>query len=53
MTSTVRPRRTRFSAAWMPASVTVSSALVASSSTRMGGFLSSVRAMATLYAAPR
>ena len=40
------------SSAWMARSLAESSALVASSKMRMGGFLSSVRAMATRCFSP-
>mmetsp|Transcript_24720 Transcript_24720/g.79584 ORF Transcript_24720/g.79584 Transcript_24720/m.79584 type:complete len:149 (+) Transcript_24720:420-866(+) len=52
ITIVVRPCFTRASASWMPRSVMVSSELVASSSTSTGGFLSSVRAMATRCFSP-
>ena len=48
----VRPRLTRSSADWISASVKESSAEVASSSTRIGGALRMVRAMATRCFSP-
>mmetsp|Transcript_13366 Transcript_13366/g.46260 ORF Transcript_13366/g.46260 Transcript_13366/m.46260 type:complete len:117 (-) Transcript_13366:1488-1838(-) len=48
----VRPCDTASSSFWISRSVCVSSAEVASSSTRMGGSLSSARAMATLCFSP-
>jgi hypothetical protein len=52
MGEVVRFRATAFSAAWISCSVLVSSALVASSSTRIRGFLSRVRAIATRCFSP-
>ena len=52
MVSTVRPSPARRSAVWIEASVSVSSAEVASSSSRIGGSLSSVRAMPTRCFSP-
>ena len=52
MTSVVRPREMRSSASWMSFSVKLSSAEVASSSTRIGGPFRMVRAMATRCFSP-
>ena len=52
ITSVVRPRAMRSSSAWIDFSVSESSAEVASSKIRIGGFFSSVRAMATRCFSP-
>ena len=52
MTMVVRPRETRSSADWISRSVNVSSAEVASSSTRIGGAFRIVRAIATRCFSP-
>ena len=52
MTIVVRPRSIASSVAWISASVRLSSALVASSRIRIGGFLSRVRAIATRCFSP-
>ena len=48
----VRLSATRSSVSWIACSVRLSSALVASSSTRIGGFLTKVRAIATRCFSP-
>ena len=48
----VRPTTTRSSERWMAASVSLSTALVASSSTRMGGFFRMARASAIRWRWP-
>ena len=52
MMMTLRPTPMARSASRMPASVSLSSALVASSSSRIGGSFSSVRAMPTRCFSP-
>ena len=52
ITSEVRLRDTRSSASWISCSVWLSSAEVASSSTRIGGAFSTVRAIATRCFSP-
>jgi hypothetical protein len=52
ITSVVLPRAALCSSAWMARSLAESSALVASSKIRIGGFFSSVRAMATRCFSP-
>ena len=52
MTMEVRPRSMVRMVSWMAASVRLSSALVASSRIRIGGSLSSVRAIATRCYSP-
>ena len=52
MVIVVRPRLTSSSAAWIARSVSLSSALVASSSTRIRGLRSRVRAMASRCFSP-
>ena len=52
MAIVVRPSMSRFSAAWMSRSLTVSRALVASSRSRMRGSLSRTRAIATRCFSP-
>ena len=49
---TVRPSPIARSSSWIDRSVSVSSAEVASSSSRIGGFFSSVRAMPTRCFSP-
>ncbi len=52
MMKVVRPAIRVLSAFWMRASVTESRALVASSKIRIGGFLSSARAIASRWRSP-
>ncbi len=52
MMKVVRPAISVFSAFWMRASVTESSALVASSRIRIGGFFKSARAIASRWRSP-
>ena len=52
MMKVVRPAIRVFSAFWMRASVTESSALVASSRIRIGGFFKSARAIASRWRSP-
>ena len=52
ITKVVRPCISVLSAFWMRASVTESSALVASSRIRIGGFFSSARAIARRWRSP-